>query len=359
MESKNEPTEYKMEFQNKMEFENKMEKQESTDNKMDSDNKRTDNKIQSKNKLYEVAVFTSVENQNKCELIRQRMSLFLDLNYQKIVQSFQLIKNGEPNNIVVVLDLEDIELKDQNTFNDALHAKFRQTEQIRYTLLNELNNTVSQELRKLLADDPKAFILDCRIGNDSVAFPLTFDPKKQVQYSNDLRESHEQINLLSSRAMSCANCKKKPEKLLHCSKCKAARYCNVECQKADWEEHKKICTKGNNKVSDQKYLNLVLLRLLHEHWKDLSLIMKKFNQNIKNTVLIVDVNNNHSVPPINVDVFYDLVESKVNDKSLVCRIMSFEDCGNAIDHFKEDMDGMFLCAISYRGCLTVGKCKFG
>ena len=31
--------------------------------------------------------------------------------------------------------------------------------------------------------------------------------------------------------------------LLRCSRCLAVRYCSVECQRADWKEHKKVCKK--------------------------------------------------------------------------------------------------------------------
>ena len=45
----------------------------------------------------------------------------------------------------------------------------------------------------------------------------------------------------------CGNCQKKEEELgegnnmLQCSVCRVAYYCNVECQKNDWQEHKVHC----------------------------------------------------------------------------------------------------------------------
>jgi hypothetical protein len=39
----------------------------------------------------------------------------------------------------------------------------------------------------------------------------------------------------------CAKCRTTPEKLLLCSRCQTTRYCNQECQTADWKEHKKTC----------------------------------------------------------------------------------------------------------------------
>ena len=39
----------------------------------------------------------------------------------------------------------------------------------------------------------------------------------------------------------CKRCHKGGEKLLFCGKCKHVRYCDRECQRIDWERHKKEC----------------------------------------------------------------------------------------------------------------------
>ncbi|XP_051503013.1 histone-lysine N-methyltransferase SMYD3 isoform X1 [Myxocyprinus asiaticus] len=39
----------------------------------------------------------------------------------------------------------------------------------------------------------------------------------------------------------CQQCLKRGESLLRCSQCKTARYCNMQCQKQAWPEHKKEC----------------------------------------------------------------------------------------------------------------------
>ena len=57
------------------------------------------------------------------------------------------------------------------------------------------------------------------------------------------RKSHSEFS------QKCHNCKKiakKGIKLLRCSRCKAAVYCNATCQKQHWKEHKKVCNKKKN-----------------------------------------------------------------------------------------------------------------
>lgn len=39
----------------------------------------------------------------------------------------------------------------------------------------------------------------------------------------------------------CQRCLKSGENLLYCGKCKCTRYCDRECQRIDWERHKKEC----------------------------------------------------------------------------------------------------------------------
>lgn len=41
----------------------------------------------------------------------------------------------------------------------------------------------------------------------------------------------------------CANCDDLKEKMPRCGGCMAVRYCSIECQKAHWLEHKKVCRK--------------------------------------------------------------------------------------------------------------------
>ena len=41
----------------------------------------------------------------------------------------------------------------------------------------------------------------------------------------------------------CSYCKKQDAKMLKCTSCRRAHYCDRSCQKSDWKEHRKLCKK--------------------------------------------------------------------------------------------------------------------
>jgi MYND finger len=41
----------------------------------------------------------------------------------------------------------------------------------------------------------------------------------------------------------CLNCMSTPKKLQQCARCRVAKYCNSECQKEHWPQHKQSCTR--------------------------------------------------------------------------------------------------------------------
>jgi hypothetical protein len=49
----------------------------------------------------------------------------------------------------------------------------------------------------------------------------------------------------------CANCKK--EGSLICSKCRIVYYCDIKCQKSNWNFHKLICASSLSKVEKKKH----------------------------------------------------------------------------------------------------------
>jgi len=68
------------------------------------------------------------------------------------------------------------------------------------------------------------------IGFDSIPYEIILIIVKYITYS-------------AIYTKYCNNCDKILKKVLLCSKCKICHYCDVTCQKADWNKrHKKICT---------------------------------------------------------------------------------------------------------------------
>lgn len=62
-----------------------------------------------------------------------------------------------------------------------------------------------------------------------------------------LQDVDEQLDEFKERLgdpmLQCNRCKKCAlgRKLMRCSRCQLAYYCDVECQKKDWKKHKKLC----------------------------------------------------------------------------------------------------------------------
>ena len=50
----------------------------------------------------------------------------------------------------------------------------------------------------------------------------------------------------------CANCGKEGAKMLSCSVCKKVGYCSRDCQKSDWQFHKRVCKKPEPKQDDKE-----------------------------------------------------------------------------------------------------------
>ncbi|KZV90891.1 hypothetical protein EXIGLDRAFT_740660 [Exidia glandulosa HHB12029] len=69
---------------------------------------------------------------------------------------------------------------------------------------------------------------------------------------NDLEISHTCLHCARDGALSAVETRELPgqPRLPACSKCKVARYCNAECQKADWAKHKKDCSVWKSNPSE-------------------------------------------------------------------------------------------------------------
>ena len=63
------------------------------------------------------------------------------------------------------------------------------------------------------------------------------DPSKE---EIEIAQKERKNNILGYK---CNLCGTNRENLLKCSACKQVRYCNIECQKTDWDDHRKNCRK--------------------------------------------------------------------------------------------------------------------
>eukprot|EP01084_Bolivina_argentea_P070720 128600_1 len=77
---------------------------------------------------------------------------------------------------------------------------------------------------------------------------------------------------------SCAACLKEGASSI-CSRCKCTYYCNIQCQRANWKQHKKICkslTQSNktNSIDDEKSI------LTNQDTKQLKEFVSKINRNV-------------------------------------------------------------------------------
>eukprot|EP00956_Cyclotella_meneghiniana_P021794 scaffold40235_cov49-Cyclotella_meneghiniana.AAC.1 len=50
----------------------------------------------------------------------------------------------------------------------------------------------------------------------------------------------------------CAACGNADTDLKACGSCRSVKYCNVDCQKANWQAHKKACKKRAAELFDEK-----------------------------------------------------------------------------------------------------------
>ena len=67
----------------------------------------------------------------------------------------------------------------------------------------------------------------------------------------------------SSAQFKCAHCDTTSEKMQRCSRCQFAHYCNRECQRAHWPQHKLQC----NNPHDNKKIDGITGRLFSLSYK--------------------------------------------------------------------------------------------
>lgn len=78
----------------------------------------------------------------------------------------------------------------------------------------------------------------------------------QIEDSDDEKPAKTSTSAVSKPAVEekphCANCAKDVLKPLRCGVCKKVSYCSAQCQKEDWQFHKRTCKKPEEKAKDTK-----------------------------------------------------------------------------------------------------------
>ncbi|CUG92532.1 MYND finger domain-like protein, putative [Bodo saltans] len=110
----------------------------------------------------------------------------------------------------------------------------------------------------------KCCICEKRVATRLVHHPMVFDnvvpPRIEdipqlvcsqadcfIASNKDVKEAMKQIYPNVEQQQICNHCRTRggadgsSKKLLQCSRCKEAKYCNAVCQKADWPTHKQVC----------------------------------------------------------------------------------------------------------------------
>lgn len=74
---------------------------------------------------------------------------------------------------------------------------------------------------------------------------LTFQIRMLFTDAYDPCESTSSFRVHASKSAHkrCAQCQKSAETMSVCANCKSAHYCNRDCQRLHWKEHKKTCAK--------------------------------------------------------------------------------------------------------------------
>lgn len=172
---------------------------------------------------------------------------------------------------------------------------------VTFVKLTDIQSTTREALLKEYSDD---HIMVCFTINGSSEYVYIQDPQQA--------------------AKGCAKCKKALANSFRlCAECKAVSYCSIECQKADWKEHKPTCNRHNIQQAIMNTLALSLENVIfakadrynYEHSCSYADIIVMINTNITD----VPLDN----IPVFIDRFLDLC--KTNECITVHRINKLED----------------------------------
>lgn len=90
--------------------------------------------------------------------------------------------------------------------------------------------------------------------SDAAAIPLCSSPKcdqmAKQKFMGGMDQMEEFLEALvqdkTNPHQRCGHCAKMGDNLLRCSRCKNSWYCNKECQRTAWKQHKKVCYQSSD-----------------------------------------------------------------------------------------------------------------
>jgi hypothetical protein len=150
--------------------------------------------------------------------------------YVKVAQKARA-KNEERVTILPYKKLKSILIRD--------HAKF--VPAVELEQLNMLRNgedTFTRRLSCLARSlDPR-----WRMIVNIEAFPTSVSAERYGLFIHSMvHPIFDEALIHSKRNIACGYCRQRRNATEACSKCHMVYYCNVECQKQDWSEHKHVC----------------------------------------------------------------------------------------------------------------------
>ncbi|KAF8904896.1 hypothetical protein CPB85DRAFT_957713 [Mucidula mucida] len=77
-----------------------------------------------------------------------------------------------------------------------------------------------------------------------------------VPSANTCDACDKHLNIIHGDTPKCAKCLPDGAKLQTCSRCQLARYCNAECQRANWSLHKTRCATSQKNLTIARALDV-------------------------------------------------------------------------------------------------------
>lgn len=124
---------------------------------------------------------------------------------------------------------------------------------------SDLKTNLSPRMKKLAVKDKRAKVDDESEWSPKDKFDWVKPPAATVQDADETEEDDNKEDNVKQPAAApvdsrCIKCNKTGTALKLCSRCRSAKYCGAECQKADWTQHKKTCFKPMDVADPDKFL---------------------------------------------------------------------------------------------------------